>query len=80
GTPAIPLPDSDAPERVFETVESIREVIEGLVQFGADLISLARDVLGWLEAGVGYLERLMDLAESGLGLVNGTVERVAPPP
>ncbi|WP_243670969.1 hypothetical protein [Methanoculleus chikugoensis] len=51
------------------------------MQIGADLLSLARDVLGWLEAGVGYLERLMDLAESGgMGFVNGTVEWVAPSP
>lgn len=29
GTPVIPLPDSDAPGSVFETVESLREVIGG---------------------------------------------------
>ena len=71
---------SDAAESVFETVEAIGEFIEGLVQVGGDLLSLARDVFGWLEAGVGYIERLMDLAESGTSLVNGTAERVAPPP
>ncbi|MCC7555386.1 MAG: hypothetical protein KO254_04600 [Methanoculleus marisnigri] len=77
---AISLPDSDTPERVLETVESVRAFIGELAQIAGDLISLARDVFGWLEAGVGYLERLMELAESGMGLVNETVERGAPSP
>ncbi|MDD3070658.1 MAG: hypothetical protein PHX88_05630 [Methanoculleus horonobensis] len=73
-------PDADAPGSVLETLESIREVVGELAQTGADLLSFARDVLGWLGTGIGYLERLMNLAESGMGFVNETVERVASSP
>ena len=77
---AIPPPDSDAPGSVLETLESIPEYIGELAQLGADLLSLVRDIIGWLETGAGYLERLMNLAESGMGIMNETVERVAPSP
>ncbi|MDK2916404.1 MAG: hypothetical protein PWR25_961 [Euryarchaeota archaeon] len=77
---AAAIPPLDAPESVIETLDSVRESVGELAQLGADLLSLAREILEWLETGVGYLERLMSLTESGLGLVNETVERLGPLP
>ncbi|MCT8336759.1 hypothetical protein FKB36_04465 [Methanoculleus sp. Afa-1] len=71
---------SDATERVFETAEAFGEFIDGIAQIGGDLLSLARDVPEWLETWGEDLERLMDMAESGMSLVNRAVERVAPSP
>ena len=71
---------SDATERVFETAEAFGEFIDGIAQIGGDLLSLARDVPEWLETWGEDLERLMDLVESGMSLVNGTAELVASPP
>lgn len=76
----ISLPDGGAPETVLGTVESVRDSVEQLVQVGDDLMSLANDVLRWFEAGVGYLERLMAVMESGMRLVNETVEQSATSP
>jgi len=72
------LPDRDAPDTVLGTVESMWEFVTWLVQIGDDLMSFIHDVLGYLEVGGEYIERLMGAMDSGRELVNKTLEENAP--
>lgn len=74
----VSLPDRDAPETVLGTAESMWEFVTWLVQLGDDLMALIHDVLGYLEIGSEYIERLMEAMESGRDLVNRTIEENAP--
>jgi hypothetical protein len=74
----VSLPDRDAPDTVLGTVESVWEFVTWLVQIGDDLMSFVHDVLGYLEVGGEYIERLMGAMDLGRDLVNKTLEENAP--
>ncbi|HOI60929.1 MAG: hypothetical protein PHX88_11080 [Methanoculleus horonobensis] len=74
----VSLPDRDAPEAVLGTAESMWGFVEWLLQVADDLLSLVRDVLGYLEVGGEYVERLMGAMDSGKDLVNRMLEEGAP--
>lgn len=70
----VSLPDRDAPEAVLGTAESMWDFVEWLLQIADDLLSLIRNVLGYLGVGSEEVERLMGAMDSGKDLVNRNLE------
>jgi len=73
------LPDRDLSETVAGASESMWGFLAWLEQIINDLMTFLGDLLRHLQLGTEYIQRLMEVMDSGRDLVNKTVEHAAPP-